>query len=142
MKRLIVLLVLIFSLVGCSKNNIEIKEPSKDGTVLLIQEKSDEIECLGYTISLHSNRIIEKSYEMCDSFDYAELTEEEYKKIIDFAFSDKILDIKSNINNEKNHESKLYLYFEDESQFVLEDHPITDKNYLELINILNEKIEK
>ena len=37
MKRLIVLLVLIFSLVGCSKNNIEIKEPSKDGTVLLIQ---------------------------------------------------------------------------------------------------------
>ena len=152
MKKLIVVLLVFVSFItiGCSKKNKK-KEEVIDYNLsgLVIEYQSSSVMYADpsvYTVKLYADKYITYGYSDEDDYIRVDLTDEEYEKIINFAFSERFLSLDHNLTDPNvldGSHSSITLYADSKVLFSVGGDNVSNSRYNRLVRLLlNKRREK
>ena len=138
-KVLALLLILCIFLVGCEKEtSTSIKAVASSGIVAYYREGDETTP--GRIITLNSNHVITYGHSMYDGFSTVELSDSEYQEIVNYLLSEEFLNLESDLSDDANGViSRLTVYYDNIPPITIGGVGVTNKTYLELINMLERK---
>ena len=152
MKKLLVILLVFVSFItiGCSKKDKK-KEEVIDYNLsgLVIEYKSSPVMYANpseYTVKLYADKYIIYGYSDEDDYIRIDLTDEEYEKIINFAFSERFLSLDHNLTDPNvldGSHSSITLYADSKVLFSVGGDNVSNSRYNRLVRLLlNKRREK
>ena len=149
-KYLVVLLVIVsFITIGCRKKDTKEEVIDYNLSGLVIEYKSSPVMYADpsvYTVKLYADKYITYGYSDEDDIIKIDLTDEEYEKIINFAFSDRFLSLDHNLTDPNvldGSHSSITLYADSKVLFSVGGDNVSNSRYNRLVHLLlNKRREK
>ena len=149
-KYLVVLLVIVsFITIGCRKKDTKEEVIDYNLSGLVIEYKSSPVMYADpsvYTVKLYADKYITYGYSDEDDIIKIDLTDEEYEKIINFAFSDRFLSLNHNLTDPNvldGSHSSITLYADSKVLFSVGGDNVSNSRYNRLVHLLlNKRREK
>lgn len=144
---LIVMTLIIFITVGCKnkekKEEIVANKYNLSGLVIKYESASVMVyNAPSYEIKLYADKYITYGYSGEDIVKRVDLTDKEYNKIINYAFSEKIMGLRGNLTDpnvlDGNH-SRITLYENGKEVYSNGGDNVSNRRYNKLVRLLRDK---
>lgn len=141
-KYLIVLLVLILLVTGCSLFNKEKenKELAKDVILSYRLSTTESFDQPYYEVNVYADKHMTKTYSNTEGWSEVKLTDEQFQEIVDYINRDDFLSLKQDLSLaviSDGEYSEVIVYYADGTSFSVEGYEITDPVFKGLIELLN-----
>ena len=143
MSKLIYIIVAFILLIFPTTTKIE-KPNYKLSDLVIEYNRSSVMEYNApfYEVKLYADKYITYGYSNEDDLIRRDLTDEEYKEIIDYAFSNVFMSLDTNLTNPNildGEHSGIYLYADGEIIFHTGGDNVTNSRYNKLVHLLMDK---
>ncbi len=144
-KYVVVILLFLLVITGCGKQGLPKQIGNQDGLVLVYEDSNISLKnSPTYKISLYNDkRIISEYSEQGNSY-IINLSEEDYQKILETAFSEKFLDLAKNITSMETEGGSTYsvtLYYNGKT-FTTGGQNIEEKEFIKLQELLVDMVKE
>lgn len=146
MKRyLVVILLAVLVITGCGIKKDEEKKIKDSGVVVFYKTYPmhgtvESMENYRY-VELYSDKTLKSGTANTDEFEEKKLSDEEYKEIVDYAFSKKFTSLDKDISDNRVSDginSSITIYYNDGTSFTTGGANPNNKTYSKLVNLLNQ----